>query len=105
MSQVVVILVTGPDHATLAHIGRTLLNECLVACVNIVEGVTSIYRWHGEVREEAEVLGILKTTEPRLERVKGRIGELHPYDVPEVLVLPVSDGSAEYLDWVREAVG
>jgi len=102
--QPAVVLVTGPDRATLASIGRTLVNEHLIACINLLEGMTSIYRWRDEIREEAEVLGIIKTTTEHVEELKLRIQELHPYEVPEVLVLSVADGLAEYLDWVHEAV-
>lgn len=104
MKQAAVILVTGPDRATLARIGRTLVNEHLIACINVVEGVTSIYRWRDEIREEAEVLGVIKTTTEHIEDLKVRIEELHPYEVPEILVLSVADGLVEYLDWVHEAV-
>tara|TARA_B100001750_G_C15276732_1_gene480332 strand:+ start:63 stop:392 length:330 start_codon:yes stop_codon:yes gene_type:complete len=102
--QPVVVLVTGPDRATLVSIGRTLVNEHLIACINVLEGMTSIYRWCDEVREEDEVLGIIKTTTEHVEELKARIEELHPYEVPEMLVLSVVDGLAEYLDWVHEAV-
>ena len=102
--QPVVVLVTGPDRATLASIGRTLVNEHLVSCINLLEGMTSIYRMRDEVREEDEVLGIIKTTTERVEELKARIEELHPYEVPEIVVLSVVDGLDEYLDWVHEAV-
>ena len=102
--QPVVVLVTGPDRATLASIGRTLVNEHLVACINLLEGMTSIYRWRDKVREEDEVLGIIKTTTERVEELKAPIEELHPYEVPEIVVLSVVDGLDEYLDWVHEAV-
>ena len=102
--QPVVVLVTGPDRATLASIGRTLVNEHLVACINLLEGMTSIYRWRDEVWEEDEVLGIIKSTTERVEELKARIEELHPYEVPEIVVLSVVDGLDEYLDWVHEAV-
>lgn len=104
MSDVVVGLVTGPDREQLVRLGRTLVDERLIACLNVVNGVTSIYRWEGEVCEEAEALGILKTTAARSEAVGRRIRELHPYDVPEVLFMPVAAGSEPYMDWVSEQV-
>ncbi len=105
MSDVVVGLVTGPGREPLLRLGRTLVEERLIACLNVVDRVTSIYRWEGEVCEELEALGILKTTAARSEAVERRIRELHPYDVPEVLFLTLSSGSAPYLDWVAAEVG
>lgn len=104
MSEVVAGLVTGPDREQLVQLGRSLVEERLIACLNVVERVTSVYRWEGEMCEEAEALGILKTTAARSHAVARRIRELHPYEVPEVLFLPVAAGSAPYLDWVTEQV-
>lgn len=105
MSAVAVGLVTGPDREQLVRLGRALVEERLIACLNVVERVTSVYRWEDEVCEEAEALGILKTTAARSDAVERRIRELHPYDVPEVLFVPVDGGSAPYVDWVSEQVG
>jgi periplasmic divalent cation tolerance protein len=76
----------------------------LVACVNIVPGVVSIYRWAGEIRHESEVLMIAKMTSAILPRLRVRIAELHPYDLPEVLEIPDVVSSGEYAEWVCEAV-
>ncbi len=78
-----------------------LLEERLVACANVVPGITSIYRWEGEVHEEAEVLVVLKTRASLVPTLIARVEELHPYDVPEVLALPVLAGYDPYLEWVR----
>lgn len=104
MSAVVAGLVTGPDREQLVRLGRALVGERLIACMNVVDRVTSVYRWEGEVCEEAEALGILKTTAARGEAVERRIRELHPYAVPEVLFIPVAAGSPPYIDWVAEQV-
>lgn len=96
-----VALVTGPDAIVLKRIVRTLVDERLIACGNLVEGATSIYRWQGEVQEDAECLGLLKTTVGRIPELERRLRELHPYDLPELIVLTVSSGSRDYLDWVR----
>ncbi len=104
VTDTVVVLVTGPDRDVLAKLARTLVAEHLIACLNIVPEVTSIYRWDGEVREEREALGFIKTTAARADDVVRRISELHPYDTPEILVLPVEGGSRAYLDWVRTQV-
>jgi periplasmic divalent cation tolerance protein len=95
-----VVLVTSPDVDAARRLVRTLVEESLAACGNIVPGVESIYRWRGEVREDAEVLIVLKTTAACAARVVARIPELHPYEVPEVLVMPVMAGHQPYLDWV-----
>lgn len=104
MSEVVVGLVTGPDREQLVRLGRALVDERLIACLNVVDRVTSVYRWEGEVCEESEALGVLKTTAARSDAVERRIRELHPYAVPEVLFIPVAAGSPPYLDWVTEQV-
>jgi len=101
-AEVRVVLVTGPDDGTLVELGRTLVEERLAACVNVLGGVVSVYRWEGEVHEDRERLAVLKTTAPRLEDLTRRIRALHPYDEPEVVALPVAGGSPSYLAWVRE---
>lgn len=95
------VLVTGPEASTLKRIVRTLVEERLIACGSLVDGATSIYRWQGEVQEDTECLGLLKTTAGRIPDLERRLRELHPYDVPEFIVLPLTGGSADYLDWVR----
>lgn len=96
-----VVLVTAPDVETAAELGRTLVTEHLAACVNVVPGVRSIYRWEGSVEDETEALLVIKTQATRCQALAARVKELHPYDLPEVLELLVSGGSPAYLDWVR----
>ena len=97
-----VVLITAPnDPETAKRLARTLVEERLAACVNLVPGLTSVYRWKGEVVEDAEVLLIAKTTEDRLPELMTRVPELHPYEVPEVLALEVGAGHPPYLEWVR----
>lgn len=99
-----VLLVTAPEEAA-EELVRALVEEHLVACGNVVPGLVSIFRWEGGVERSTEVLLMLKTRRDRVEELTERIAELHPYDVPEVLALPVSEGSAPYLEWVlRETV-
>jgi periplasmic divalent cation tolerance protein len=95
------VLTTAPDQDTAQKLARTLVAERLAACVNVMPGVRSVYRWEGEVREDDEVLLIIKTRAGRTEEVAARIKDLHPYDLPEVLVLPAVGGSVPYLDWVE----
>lgn len=99
-----VVLVTAPSDEVAAMLARTLVEERLAACGNIVRDVRSIYRWQGEVHDEMEVLLLLKTTTVRVAALTNRITELHPYEVPEVLALPVSAGLGSYLSWVEGAV-
>lgn len=100
-SQVVVLLVTAPDGATAEAIGRKLLEERLVACVNIVPGLRSLYWWRGELEESDEVLMLLKARRDDVGAIAARVRELHPYEVPEVVATDVVDGLETYLDWVH----
>ncbi len=98
----VVALSTAPDVATGERLATVLVEERLAACVNVVPGLASIYRWKGRVERASEVLCILKTRRPLLAQVARRLAELHPYEVPELLVLPVGGGTRTYLAWLRE---
>jgi periplasmic divalent cation tolerance protein len=101
---VVVAMTTVPDAGTAERIATTLVDERLAACANILPGVTSVYRWRGEVERASEVLVLFKTTDERSPALRARLLELHPYDVPELVVLPVVDGAVDYLAWVRSGV-
>ncbi len=98
-----VVLLTAPDAEVGARIARQLVEEGLAACANLVPGVRSIYRWQGAVQEDAEVLLIVKTRAALVGALAERVRALHPYELPEVVALPVAGGSAPYLDWVRSA--
>jgi periplasmic divalent cation tolerance protein len=95
-----VVLCTVPNEQAGVSLARALVEERLVACVNIVPGVRSIYRFKGAVEDEQELLLVLKTSAARYQRLEQRIRELHPYDVCEVLALDVAAGSQPYLDWL-----
>lgn len=97
-----VVLVTCPDAETGARIARALLEERLIACANLLPQVRSLYRWEGKVEDDPEVLLVLKTGGARVEALTERVCALHPYDVPEVIQLPVTAGHAPYLQWVLE---
>lgn len=98
--EVRVVLSTISDTSAASHIAHQLLEERLIACANIVPGVTSVYRWKGEVKTDAEVLMILKTRTAMLEQLEQRIQELHPYEVPEIISLPSGWTSEPYARWV-----
>ena len=99
----VVVLVTAPEGEVASRIANTLVAESLVACVNILPGLRSIYRWEGKVCDESEVLCFMKTRLELFPRLRERIAELHPYQVPEIIALPLAAGSAPYLNWVFQS--
>jgi periplasmic divalent cation tolerance protein len=104
MKTTVVVLVTAPTADAAAEIARGRVEEGLAACGNVVPAIRSIYRWAGEVQDEAEALLVLKTERRLVPALKERLPALHPYQVPELLVLPVEDGLAPYLEWVARSV-
>jgi periplasmic divalent cation tolerance protein len=99
-----VVFSTFPTMRVATTIARTLVEERLVACVNLLPNARSIYHWQGEVEEASEVVAIMKTTQQRFAALRARVIELHPYDVPEVIALAVTDGHPGYLDWLRDYV-
>jgi periplasmic divalent cation tolerance protein len=96
----VVVLVTAPSQDVAAELAKALVTEKLVACVSIVPGVRSIYAWKGAVCDEQESLCVLKTRRSLFAMVRARVLALHPYEVPEVVALPLVEGSQTYLDWL-----
>ena len=99
MENAVVVLCTFPDIEQARQIGAALVERQVAACVNLLPGVESIYRWEGKIERAGEVLALIKTT--RYAALETAIRELHPYEVPEILALPVMKGSPEYLDWLE----
>ncbi len=97
----VVILSTAPDAEEGERLARALVEERLAACVSRVAGMRSLYRWEGEIEDAEEILLIIKTHASRAPDLTRRLRELHPYQVPEILVLPAAAGLGSYLDWVR----
>ena len=98
----VVVLSTVPDQKSAENIAAALVEERLAACVNLLPGLTSIYRWQQEVKREPECLLIIKTSADRFEALRQRLRALHPYETPEILALPVSHGDPAYLNWLTE---
>jgi periplasmic divalent cation tolerance protein len=105
MADALEVHVTAPDAEQAAAMARALVEEGLCACVNIVPGVRSIYRWQGKTLDEGEVLCLCKTRPALFDRLRQRIAELHPYEVPEILAFAVDDGSPTYLAWLRDSTG
>jgi len=95
-----IVFMTAPSAGIASDIVRTLVEEGVIACGNIVPGVTSIYEWQGALEQTAEALVVMKTVVGRLEQLEQRVNALHPYDVPELLAVAVSEGNPPYLAWL-----
>jgi periplasmic divalent cation tolerance protein len=102
--ETLVVLCACPNEETARGIAETLVQEHLAACVNRMAGVRSTYRWQGRIEDEPEVLLLIKTVRRRFEALELRLKALHPYDLPEIIALPVTAGSAQYLTWVATEV-
>jgi periplasmic divalent cation tolerance protein len=100
---ILLVFSTCPDLATAQRLGRALVEQSLAACVNVVPGIRSLYVWNDAVRDEPEVLLVLKTAADRFEDLRTRLVELHPYEVPEVVAVRAADGHDAYLRWVAAA--
>jgi periplasmic divalent cation tolerance protein len=98
-----VVLCTVPDEESARRIAQALVAEGLAACVNVLPRLTSVYRWEGEVTSGEELLLIIKTRDERYAALEARVKELHPYAVPEVIALPIQQGSRDYLDWLVQS--
>ena len=99
------VFITSPDHELARKIGRTLVEERLAACAHVLPMATSIYRWDGKTHEDGEVTLIAKTRTERVAAIVERVNDLHPYDVPQVIALPITMSSAPYLAWLDENTG
>jgi periplasmic divalent cation tolerance protein len=104
MTDAVIILCTCGKEGEALAIANALIEARLAACVNLLPPIQSIYRWQGEVEIAQEVLLIIKTTQERFPAVRDRIAQLHTYDTPEIIAIPVMNGSDKYLAWLREQV-
>lgn len=100
----VVVLVTAPDLDTARMLARTALDARLAACANLVPGIESHYWWQGKLETSTEILILFKTQKLRLAALEKLILKKHPYETPEVLALPLTEGTQKYLDWIAEAL-
>jgi len=103
MNGELIVFVTAPGAEEAAKMAEAVVEERLAACVNIVGGVESIYRWEGKVTRDREVLMIIKSTAERYAELERRIKELHSYTTPEVVAIEIERGSKPYLDWLRDS--
>lgn len=99
-----IVFMTTPDREEAVKIVQTLLEERLIACGNIVDGVSSFFWWKDKIEEEKETLVIMKSDEKHFKKLSERVSELHSYEVPEVLAVPVADGLPHYLDWLKDCL-
>ena len=104
-SEEIVVFITAPGEDEAAKIARALVGAKLAACVNIINNVRSIYTWQGNVEDDSELLMIVKTCRGLFNELSVKVRELHSYDVPEIIALPIIDGSEEYLKWLNESTG
>jgi len=100
MPEIVLIFVTVPTSEVGTQIGQTLIAENLAACVNMIPGLTSFFRWEGQQQQTPELLLLIKTTTAAVARLEQRLKELHPYDNPEFVVIPASYVSRDYAEWI-----
>jgi len=102
-SEEIVVYITAPNEDEAVNIAKALVESRLAACVNIVKNIRSIYSWKGKVEDASEVLMIVKTRKALFDKLSNTVMDLHSYDVPEVIAIPIIDGSANYLTWLRES--
>ena len=104
MEEYLVVLVTTPSKEVGHAVARALLQQKLAACVNVVPSIASIYTWEGELCSDEEVLLVIKSTRTAFEALAAAVRNVHPYDVPEIIALPLVTGAQDYLDWIDEVV-
>jgi periplasmic divalent cation tolerance protein len=104
MSHELIALVTASNKEEASRIASSLVAERLAACVNILSGVESVYRWEGKVARDSEILLIIKTTDDKYSQMEKRVKALHSYSTPEVIAFRIERGSDAYLDWLRKSV-
>ena len=99
----IVVLITAPTEEFAAEIGLDLVEHRLAACATVIPQVRSIYRWDGGIHDEREAQLIVKTSAAKYDKIQARVRKMHPYQVPEILALPIHDGSSTYLRWIDGA--
>jgi len=105
VKEAIIIFVTASSEAEARTLARDLVDSGLAACANLLPGLTSIFHWKGKVEETEEILLILKSRAELFERIETHVRELHSYEVPEIIALPILYGSSPYLAWIDEETG
>ena len=103
MSKYIVVYITSPNEKEAAGLAHALVEAKLAACVNMVSNVRSIYSWQGKIENDSELLMIIKTQRHLFDRLAEKVREIHSYDVPEIIALPIVEGSPDYLRWLKES--
>ncbi|MBT3047352.1 MAG: divalent-cation tolerance protein CutA [Candidatus Thiodiazotropha sp.] len=98
------ILCTAPDRESALKLANALVEQDLAACVNLTSPVTSVYRWQGKLEQSEEILLLIKTTEKKYRDVEAALRAQHPYELPEIIAVPVEQGLDDYLDWVERCI-
>lgn len=105
MTDYIVVFITAPNEDEAVRIAKELVGSELAACVNIIKGIRSIYRWKGAIEDDAEMLLIAKTRLELMDPLRERVKGLHSYSVPEIIAIPITAGSGDYLSWIGEVTG
>ncbi|MES9835006.1 MAG: divalent-cation tolerance protein CutA [Candidatus Thiodiazotropha sp.] len=98
------ILCTAPDRESALKLANAMVEQDLAACVNLTSPVTSVYRWQGKLEQSEEILLLIKTTEKKYRDVEAALRAQHPYELPEIIAVPVEQGLDDYLDWVERCI-
>ncbi|MEK6672620.1 MAG: divalent-cation tolerance protein CutA [Nitrospirota bacterium] len=98
----IVVFITAPNEEEAVRIARALVESSIAGCVNIIRGLRSIYRWQGKIEDDSEVLMVIKTRKSLFGSLSQKVKELHSYSVPEIIALPIVEGSADYMRWLEE---
>lgn len=101
----IVVLITAQNEDEAVRIAKTLVESRLAGCVNIINGIRSIYSWQGKIEDDAETLMVAKTQRKLFDDLSKKVKELHSYTVPEIIAIPIVEGSADYLNWLKEVTG
>ena len=98
----IIIYCTCPDIETADRISRLAIRQHMAACVNQLPGITSVYEWDGKIQQNQEVLLIIKSTQERFDAIQNLIREEHPYELPELIAVPITQGLPDYLEWIKQ---
>ena len=101
MTEFIVVLVTATSKMEAQKISKVILNKRLAACVNIIPGLTSFFSWKGKIQKATELLLLIKTKKSLFKRLEKEVKAIHSYSVPELIALPILEGSKDYLDWLK----
>jgi periplasmic divalent cation tolerance protein len=104
MADEIAVFVTADELDLARKIAEELVERRLVACVNIIPGIESIYRWQGAVQRDREVMMIMKTARYKFAEIEALVKQLHTYQLPEIIAVPIDHGSQEYLNWIQESI-